>query len=148
MFGDISDRTEFLKTLRKNIKESYDAIESPIFCKCLQADIYFNAQGFHHLENDGSGRVRPIKERIYKLTLFPLAIPTIKNANEVFENKIIHSKISRKKNSPVKDIEYWSLIANVGKSSNVKIKVILRKVGNGQIIFWSIMKMKTKNTRS
>lgn len=144
MPNDDAEQIEYLNALRENIKESYRLIQNPVFCECLQSDVYFNAQGFHHLENDGAGKTRTIKERIYKLRLFPLAIPTIKNATEIHENKKVNGKISRKKNSLIKEIEYWSLVANVGKNNHVKVKVILRKVGNGQIIFWSIMRLNNK----
>jgi hypothetical protein len=38
----------------------------------------------------------------------------------------------------VKEIEYWGLIAIVG-SKSIKIKTILRRVGDGNITFWSVM---------
>ena len=37
-----------------------------------------------------------------------------------------------------KTAEYWGFIAIVGEKW-IKIKVILRRIGDGNIIFWSVM---------
>ena len=37
-----------------------------------------------------------------------------------------------------KEVEYWGFVAIVGESK-IKIRVILRKIGDGNIIFWSVM---------
>jgi hypothetical protein len=49
--------------------------------------------------------------------------------------------IGGSKNKVLKNIEYWSIIAVVGKNKS-KIKVILRRIGDGKIHFWSVMKLK------
>jgi len=36
-------------------------------------------------------------------------------------------------------VEYWAFIAIVGEYSQIKIRVILRRVGDGNIVFWSVM---------
>jgi len=38
----------------------------------------------------------------------------------------------------MKETEYWGFIAIVGKA-RIKIRVVLRRVGNGNITFWSVM---------
>jgi len=88
-----------------------------------------------------TGRPRSIGEQMYKMGLLPLAIPVIKNATNI-EYRKARATISRKKKDGkmlVKDIEYWGLTDHVGKQ-NVKVKVVLRRIGNGKIIFWSIIK--------
>jgi len=39
----------------------------------------------------------------------------------------------------MKIVTYWGFIAIVGEKNKVKIKTILRKVGDGNTIFWSVM---------
>lgn len=40
----------------------------------------------------------------------------------------------------MKTVQYWALIAIVGDEYKpLKIKVILRQVGDGKITFWSVM---------
>ncbi len=36
-------------------------------------------------------------------------------------------------------IEYWAFIAIVGKNNQIKIRTVLRRVGDGNITFWSVM---------
>jgi len=38
----------------------------------------------------------------------------------------------------MKEVEYWGLRAIVGQKK-LRIRVILRRVGNGNITFWSVM---------
>ena len=40
-----------------------------------------------------------------------------------------------------KEVEYWGLVAIVGQRPD-KIRVILRRVGNGNITFWSVARVK------
>ena len=36
----------------------------------------------------------------------------------------------------MKSVEFWGLVAIIGR---FKIRVVLRRVGDGNIIFWSVM---------
>ncbi len=130
-----------LKHLKVSQRVTYDQI-GKIYCPCLSNYVIFNAQGFHHMSYDGGGRARTLKEEIYKLTLIPLAIPVVKFCTTIDEYKKEKQPKNRKVGALQKDVEYWSLIANVGKNRDVKAKVILKRVGTGNIIFWSIMKLK------
>jgi hypothetical protein len=83
---------------------------------------------------------------MHKLGLLPLVVSAIKLAASV-EYERRQSPIGRKKKDGqkiLKDVEYWGLTAVVGKQ-NVKIKVVLRKIGTGRIYFWSVMKL-SENT--
>jgi hypothetical protein len=131
-----------LKLLRVKARQIYDNIKRPAWCKCLHRKINFNAQGFHHLLYDGLGHERSSSEQRYKLLLIPL-IPSVLTTAPDATYKKVKERINRKKNSPVKEIQYWSLTALVGKDRDVKVKVILKRVGAGQIIFWSVMRLKT-----
>ena len=132
------DNKKYLEKLTRKTRKKYDKIKK-IKCPCIGSDVVFNAKGFNHLLREVTGRDRTIKEKIYKLKLFPLAIPTIKNCktiNEIRQEK--NATVDREKKK--KDATYWSLIHNVGKKRDTKVKIILRKIGDGKIIFWSIMK--------
>ena len=134
-------------TVHMKAHAMYMKIRTPIKCMCLNQFVHFNAKGFHHLIYDGTGRTRTIKEQNYKFSLIPLIVPVIMNSSEAVYRKS-KEKENRKKDSKIKDIEYWGLTALVGKNKDKKVKVILRRVGNGRIIFWSVMKMNTsKNTK-
>jgi hypothetical protein len=137
-----NDTAVSLKLLRVKARETYNKIKSPVWCKCLHRKINFNAQGFHHLLYDGLGHERSQPEQRYKLLLIPL-IPSVLATAPDATYKKVKERINRKKNSPVKEIEYWGLTALVGKERDVKVKIILKRIGAGQIIFWSVMRLKS-----
>lgn len=39
----------------------------------------------------------------------------------------------------MRSIEYWGIVAITKGEKPIRIKIILRRVGNGQIVFWSVM---------
>jgi len=131
------------KNFKKFIREKrawYKKIKK-VYCPCLKQDIIFNSKGFYHLRYDSHGKMRAIKEQRYKINLLPLAIPVIKRAKLI--DKYTKLNYTRKFN---KHTEYWALKEVVGKR-NVEVKVILRKIGNGNITFFSIMKKRGKKTK-
>lgn len=67
-----------------------------VYCPILKEYIVFNSKGFYHLTYP-SGKMRPIKEQMYKLGLLPLVIPVIKNAKKVYKYKKIFVKNLGKK---------------------------------------------------
>lgn len=125
-----AERKIYRDELKQYTKEKYDKIKK-VYCFCLKEYVIFNSKGFHHLLYDTQGRARTINEQIYRLNLFPLVIPVIKKTKKIASYKL------NKKN-----IGDWTLIEKVGKNNDVKIKVILRKRGNGNITFCSVMKMR------
>lgn len=38
----------------------------------------------------------------------------------------------------MKEVEYWGLVAIVG-TKQIKVRAVLRRVGDGNITFWSVM---------
>lgn len=127
--------------LLENTREIYDKIHT-VYCPCLGAAVSFNAQGFHHFKYHGGGEARTIENVIYKLKLFPLVIPVIKNATFISDYKKDIEPKNRNNKTPQKEVEYWAIMCEVGKNRNIKIKVILKRTGNGKILFWSVMKLK------
>jgi len=127
------------KTLIINTKATYNSIKK-IYCPILEEYVVFNAKGFHHLLYKPDGTARDIVEKIYKLTLFPLAIPVIKNSIGITEERNIEIRENRKKNAKIKKGKTYALVAMVGRKKPIAIRVIILKVGNGNFIFWSIMK--------
>ena len=131
---------EYCRLLSTSAKTTYSAIES-VFCPILNKDVIFNAKGFHHLHYKPDGTPRDTNERIYKLTLVPLAVPVIKNAIGIHEERNIEILESRKKGAKkVKGIQY-ALVATVGKKNPIEVRVIVLEIKNSKSpIFWSIMK--------
>ena len=121
-----------------HIKITYRAIGT-IYCPLLKEDVFFNSDGLHHLRYHTDGTARTVSESIYKLTLFPLVIPVIKNAPSIAEKRIVRIKTGRKKSAHQKNGEMYALVAEVGKKP-IAIRVILMRIGNGKLVFRSVMK--------
>ncbi|MCK4355012.1 hypothetical protein KAW43_01500 [Candidatus Parcubacteria bacterium] len=123
------------KKLLEKRRRWYKSIKK-VYCPVLKQDVFFTSKGFHHLVYP-NGKMRPIKEQMYKLGLLPLVIPVIKGAK----------KIHKYEKSFIKDLgknaEFWTLKEVVGQQETLA-KVILRKVGTGNIIFLSVMKKNDK----
>src|SRR3989344_7928522 len=125
---------ELLREERLKYKETAVA-----HCPIIGANVHFTSKGFHHLLFDGTGRPRSKKMRMYRLGLLPLLKPVLFNATKI--EKYIPPHYSAKLSQMV---EYWNLKAVVGKQKTV-VTVILRKVGNGNITFYSIWKKQDRN---
>ncbi len=105
-------------------------------CPILNEDIIFNSKGFHHLLFDGLGHARTHKERMYRLGLLPLIIPVLKTSKKIHE--YVPQQYSKSLN---KDVEYWILKETVGRQETL-VTVVLRRIGSGNITFYSIWKKK------
>lgn len=103
-------------------------------CAILNQKIVFNSKGFYHLRYGGCGKARRVKEQHYKLGLLPLVIPVIQKATCVYEYKpdLYSKKIG-------KYFEIWELREVVGKQK-VSVSVVLRRIGKGNITFYSVWK--------
>ncbi len=130
---------EHLKLLKTSVASTYQAVGC-VYCPILQADIVFNSTGLRHLTIKPDGTVRKAKEAIYKLTLFPLAIPTIKNAVSIVDAREIKIAVGRGKRKKYKDAKTFALSACVGRKNPVMVRVIILRIGDGNYQFYSIMK--------
>lgn len=97
----------------------YDKQRS-VYNPYLKCEVDFTAEGFHHLQFS-SGRERSIQEQLLKFNLLPVG--------------------KRKKDGTImmKVTYFWAFIALIGESK-IRTKTILKKTGEGKVIFWSVMK--------
>ena len=107
---------EHLNILKTSVKTTYDATEE-IYCPVLEATIVFNSIGFRHLLIKPDGTVRDVKEAVYKLTLFPLAVPTIKFATAVVDERDIKVPVGRGRRRKCKDAKTYAITVLSGASS-------------------------------
>lgn len=119
-------------TFRKFVEEkrSYYKRIGKIFCPILNGDVYFNAQGFHHLRYNGLGKERSKKQQRFRMNLLEYSSLIIARSKKVSEYRIY-----RKED---KNIQYWKLAYSVHKEGIVA--VILKRIGYGNVIFYSIWK--------
>lgn len=106
----------------------------------LKSQVIFNSDGFHHLQFSARHE-RNKKEQLLKFSLLPLALVIIKNSGTLQEYRKGLTSVGKKSKdglAPMKETEYWGFVAIVGENK-IKIRVVVRRVGDGNIIFWSVM---------
>ena len=130
---------KYFNERKEKARSVYDAQRS-VYNPYLQNEIVFNSDGFHHLQFSAR-RERDKKEQLLKFRLLPLAIGVIKNSGTLQEYRKSFLTVTKKAKdgfARTKDVEYWGFVAIVGESK-IKIRAILRRLGDGNITFWSVM---------
>ena len=111
-----------------------------LYCPYFGDQITLNSDGFHHLQFSNRHE-RTKDEQSLKFSLLPLAIGIIKKSGTVQEYRAglcQFGKAGKDGFAKTKNVEYWGMEAIVGENK-IKVRTILRRVGNGKIIFWSVM---------
>ena len=125
---------------RQNTERLF-AASPKVHCPYFGTDVILNADGLHHLRySDRRERLKP--EQMLKFRLVPLALDVIRASGTVQEYRRIWQpigKASARGERPMKEVEYWGFVAIIGRRPD-KIRVILRRVGTGNITFWSVMR--------
>jgi len=126
---------------KEKAKKLYD-VQKGVHNPYLDKEITFNSDGFHHLQFSDR-RERNKEEQLLKFNLLPLAIKIIKNSGtlqEYREKRLSIGKKSKDGLRKTKMVCFWGFSSIVGKpESKIKVRVILRKVGDGKYTFWSVM---------
>ena len=131
---------ENYRSLRQRAKELFER-NPTIRCPYFDSDIVLNAEGLHHLRYSAE-RERSKPEQMSKFRLLPLALEVIRKAGTVQEYRRIWQPIGKVGVDGMrvgKEVEYWGLVAIIGPRPD-KVRVILRRVGTGNITFWSVMR--------
>jgi len=132
---------EYFKKRLEEKRQLYNSKRS-IYNPYLKSDVILNSDGFHHLQFSAR-RERNKEEQLLKFNLLPLAFQVIKNSGTLQEYRkelvAVGKKSQRNGLRLTKTGEYWGFIAIVGLASHIKIKVVLRRIGDGNVIFWSVM---------
>ena len=131
---------EYFEQKKEKAKEIFISQRS-VYNPYFKSQVFFNSDGFHHLQFSAR-RERNKKEQLLKFSLLPLAINIIKHSGTLQEYRTGLVAVSKKGKDGLrrmKETEYWGFVAIVGQSKIIKIRVVLRRVGDGNIIFWSVL---------
>jgi hypothetical protein len=123
---------EYFQQKKEKAAQIYNArqiIYNPFF----KQNVVLNSDGFHHLRY-AMRRERNKEEQVLKFTLMPLGLHILKTATTLQEYRKGRYFIE----GEIKTIEWWGFIAIFVKQE-IKIRVVTRKVGDGNIHFWSVM---------
>jgi hypothetical protein len=145
-----AEKSEKLKLRIEKIKEIYNKTPE-IWCPYFSANITLNSDGFNHLLNKPNRLPRNIDEQLLKLSLVEKALKIICKSGTLQEYRDRIEKTGK----PARDgfyktsrVQYWGFHAIVGEQKKIKIVVVLRKVGDGKIIFWSVLPHKNLITKN
>ncbi|MDD5251153.1 MAG: hypothetical protein PHT12_00795 [Patescibacteria group bacterium] len=124
--------------LRSDTEELYKGL-GPMLCPALKEDVYFTSEGFNHLRYKFRvPRTEAAQRRKFKV--FPKAPEIIKVTTTIQEYRVGITRTGK----PGRDglcrtaqAQYWGFVHVF--SNNVRVRAIVRKVGNGQAHFWSVM---------
>jgi hypothetical protein len=123
-----------------------------IYNPYFKTEIILNSDGFHHLQFSAR-RERNKREQLFKFSLLSFGLEIIKKSGTIQEYRKILTAVGKKSSRDgamlMKNVEYWGMIAIIGEHK-IKVKTILRRVGDGNITFWSVMpysKIKNGNQR-
>lgn len=137
---NIETKDESFVKIKENAKDLYEKSRK-IFCPYFNSEIILNSDGFHHLQFSAR-RERNKSEQILKFNLLPLALKTIRKSGTIQEYRcsmMSYGNVGKDGLQKMKRLEYWAFIAIPGEDKKIKIKTIVRRVGDGNIIFWSVM---------
>jgi hypothetical protein len=131
-----------LKTLIASRRKWYYALK-PTHCRYLNEKVVFNNHGFRHALRDGRGHYRIEADARMRLNLLTWATKVIQTA--VYMPNTERREVGDPRNSLDKPVTYFELQGTVShkiKGSNerkyIEITVILRRIGDGQLHYFSI----------
>ena len=127
------------KKLLADTQQKYNSI-GRVYSPVLHSEVHFNAEGYRHLIYKSNRKKRTVREQCYKLKLFSLVIPVIKNAESVGKWRFSGEQGS------TNDVQHYALVHKVGKKP-VPIRVIIKRTGDGQFNFHSVMMEKINKKR-
>ena len=115
-----------------------------VHCPYFNKKVTFNSDGFHHLRYKVAGSEREKAAQMYKFSLLAGAVELISASGTLQQYRKQWGAVGRKKNTDgsrdMKEMEYFAFEGILGEgSSMMRIKAIVRKVGNGEPHFWSVM---------
>lgn len=110
-------------------------------CPYFGSKIALTSDGFNHLQHKPNRQPRDVKVQIMKLSLLKKALEIIPKAGTLQEYRDVIEKIGKRGPDgffKTKRVQYWGFHA-ILENKQRKIKVILKQVGDGKVIFWSVM---------
>jgi len=135
-----------IRKIKRDERRKYDLIGS-VYSPALKENVKFTAQGFHHLthKKDATGKQRPrkIAEQYLKLSILKYAPVVVAKCKKAEAVRYLEKNVKGK----TKNVIHYALVYMV--STNVQVRVIIEKTGNGAPKFLSVMPhdKKSKSTK-
>jgi hypothetical protein len=130
---------EPFEAVRERGEAFYKGIEE-VYCPYFKEAITFNAQALEHLKFKQRGKARNEKDQYMRFKLLHLAPEIIEISSSLqglWETKRFeHLKVNKKWQNTLMQVTYYEFIAVIKRN---RIKIIVKQVGEGKKIFWSII---------
>lgn len=126
----------------KNIGVKFFEKNKKIRTNCL-GNVHFNSDGFLHLmfKHSDKKNKRDWKNQVKRFHLLCYVIPVLRGMEYWQEYSEYLEKVKVKKKGQIsyenKLVKYWAFVAII--RNDIRIKIILKKSGEGNIHFWSII---------
>jgi hypothetical protein len=123
--------------IKGKAKAFYKSMQ-PTWCPELNEYIAFNRSGFTHLTRQGN-LSRPKKEQVRRFDILPYA-PVIINSPDKKPEYRVDKQISvikpfGSKKKKELEVQFWGFSKEI---NGIKVKVVIRQMGNGKKHFFSI----------
>jgi hypothetical protein len=131
--------------IRADAKQYYSTL-IPLNSPALNMLVSFSSKGFNHIlyRKDRNERDRDSQILRFKLLSRSYELVGLSTTFQEYEEEMKDFWVVKGSQKVLvsKQVKYWGLIAIIRER---KIKVILRKIGNGNVHFWSIIPAWTTN---
>ena len=125
--------------LKNKAHEEYSKI-GKVFCPNLKTEVAFNSNGFWHILYRGRGKKRDSGAQVMRFKLLSKAVSLVSETATLQEYDSFTGEVPTKDHTTrilkLTKVEYYGYI---GIFDGWKIKVIIKRLGNGQPFFWSVI---------
>ena len=127
------------QSMRETAESLYKTM-GHVRCPALDDVVHFNAEGFNHLIYKGDRKERNKIDQITKFKLLSKAktIIEISSTYQEYDESMMQVKKKRRKKIVIEPatVKYWGFVAII---QGIRVKTIVRRIGNGQKHFWSVI---------
>jgi hypothetical protein len=125
--------------IKKQSEKAYREVKE-VFCPYFKEKVAFTHHGLKHLRYRGKENFRPIQDQFMRFKLLHLASEIVRMSNTLqglletkkFEKIRIHSR----NDMILTPVSYYEFLAIIDRN---RVKIILKRIGNGKVFFWSII---------
>lgn len=135
----VLERRELVTT--PELKKYYDELK-PVFCPYLKDNIYFTPNGWYHLHHHVNQKPRTDRMIRVKVGLFrKYVVATLKRAHTLQEHRALLTPIGKAGKDGLHQAKLFQYFAfeDVDMTHKISYRIIIRKTGDGQYHFWSII---------
>ncbi len=140
MVDNMENEIDYFNKRKEKAREIF-SVQKTIYSPYFKTGIILNSDGFHHLQFSNRTE-RNQNEQLLKFSLLPLGLEIIRKSGTIQEYRKLLTPIGKPSSLngsiPMKEVEYWGLVAIIG-DNKIKMRTILRRIGDGNITFWSMM---------